>query len=143
MNYTKTSLQLIYTRYVFQIYFGQVLKLLKGIEKLVSTVNRASPSHVITLITACVYVILYHLLSCIFRHPLHLTDTSVLDSDSLWLPSQDTFLLEKADTVGREEKVRCGAIFRIPREFYMCIIYIMFTLNFALQTLKGGLQSVM
>ena len=140
MNYTKTSLQLIYTRYVFQVYFGQVLKLLKGTEKLVSTVNRASPSHVIT---ACVYVIRYHLLSCIFRHPLHLTDTSVLDSDSLWLPSQDTFLLEKADTVGREEKVRCGAIFRIPREFYMYIIYIMFTLNFASQTLKGGLQSVM
>ena len=44
MNYTKTSLQLIHTRYVFQIYFGQVLKLLKGTEKLVSTVNRASPS---------------------------------------------------------------------------------------------------
>ena len=39
------------------------------------------------------------------RLPLHLTDTTVLDSDSLWLPSQETFLLEKTDTTGREEKV--------------------------------------
>ena len=63
---------------------------------------------------------LTHVLSYFtYRHPHHLSDTTVLDSDSLWLPTQDTFLLEKTDSGSRDEKVRTCAYNVFPRAVFL------------------------